>query len=345
MSPRRVFAAGRVEAPVLAVVICTLMAAPVVAQTDPAGDEGPGRLLAEIERLAESSGGTVGVGALHVESGRSVWLNPDEPFPMASTYKVPIALQLLTRVDRGEISLTDMIELQPEDIHPGSGTISSLFDDPGVVLSLTNLMELMLLISDNSATDLTLRAAGGPAAVNARLAELGIEGLRVDRPTSKLISDWVGVEAPADGRISLEEFRDRADDLTDEDREAANEAFGADPRDTSTPRAMVEVLTKMWSGEALGPESTEIFKDVMLRVQTGAGRIKGVLPTGTRVGHKTGTIGETTNDVGYIYLPADAGHVVTVVFVKDSEYEIPAREAAIAQISRAIYDYFLFNPE
>ena len=333
----------------LAVAFCAgaLAARPIGTagqSTSPSDDAGLGRLLAEVERLAEASGGTVGVGAVHIETGRSVWLNEDERFPMASTYKVPIAVQLLTRVDRGEIALSDMIELEPDDIHPGSGTISSLFDDPGVALSLTNLMELMLLISDNSATDLTLRAAGGPDAVNARMAELGVEGMSVDRPTSKLISDWLGVEAPANGRISMEEFLDRVDDVSDEDREAANEAFKTDPRDTSTPRAMAHLLAQVWAGNALSGESTEIFKDVMLRVQTGTGRIKGILPPGTDVGHKTGTIGETTNDVGYIYLPADAGHVITVVFVKDSELPVSAREAAIAQISRAIYDYFLFNP-
>lgn len=314
------------------------------AQTAPASDPGLDRLRVEVERLAELSGGTVGVAAVHLETGRSVWLNPDERFPMASTYKIPIAVQLLTRVDRGEIALSDMVELEPTDIHPGSGTISSLFDDPGVALSLTNLMELMLLISDNSATDLTLRAAGGPDAVNARMAELGVEGLRVDRPTSKLISDWVGVDAPADGRITLDQFVERAGDVSDADREAANEAFKTDPRDTSTPRAMAHLLEQIWSGNALSEKSAEILQDVLLRVQTGEGRIKGALPAGTRVGHKTGTIGETTNDVGYIYLPADAGHVVTVVFVKDSEQPVPAREAAIAQISRAIHDYFLFNP-
>ncbi len=311
----------------------------------PEGDPGLGRLLSEIERLAKQSGGTVGVAAYHLESARGVWLNEGERFPMASTYKVPIAVQLLTRVDLGEIALSDMVELEPVDIHPGSGTISSLFDDPGVALSLTNLMELMLLISDNSATDLTLRAAGGPDAVNARMRELEITDLSVDRPTSLLISDFVGVEAPADGRISLDDFGTLAEMTTEEGREAAAEAFARDPRDTSTPRAMVRLLERVWRGEALSDESTEILKDVLLRVQTGTGRIKGVLPPGTDVGHKTGTIGGTTNDVGTIYLPDDAGHVLTVVFVKDSELPVPAREAVIAQISRAIYDYFLFNPD
>ena len=286
----------------------------------------------------------MGVGAVHIETGRAVWFNEDERFPMASTYKVPIAVQLLSRVDRGEITLADMVELEPGDIHPGSGTISNLFDDPGVALSLRNLLELMLLISDNSATDLTLTAAGGPGAVNARMAELRVDGLSVDRPTSVLIGDYSGVDTPEDGRISLSEFRGLAGDVTATDRAAARETFATDPRDTSTPRAMAHLLAMTWAGKALGSKNTEVFKDIMLRVQTGTGRIKGVLPPGTPVGHKTGTIGGTTNDVGYIYLPDGAGHVITVVFVKDSERSVPAREAAIAQISRAIYDYFLFNP-
>ncbi|WP_419950368.1 serine hydrolase [Candidatus Palauibacter sp.] len=283
-------------------------ATPLAAQSvTPDGDPGLGRLLAEIERLAPSSGGTVGVGAVHIETGRAVWFNEDERFPMASTYKVPIAVQLLSRVDRGEISLADMVELEPADIHPGSGTISSLFDDPGVALSLRNLLELMLLISDNSATDLTLTAAGGPDAVNARMGELGVEGLSVNRPTSSLIGDYSGVETPADGRISMAEFRNRAADVTADEREAAREAFSTDARDTSTPRAMAHLLAMTWAGKALGSKNTEVFKDVMLRVQTGTGRIKGVLPPGTPVGHKTGTIGGTTNDVGYIYLPDGPG--------------------------------------
>ena len=80
----------------------------------------------------------------------------------------------------------------------------------------------------------------------------------------------------------------------------------------------------------------------MERVSTGQGRLKGMLPAGTTVAHKTGTIGGTTNDVGIVYLPENRGHVVTVVFVADSEVDIPTRERTIAQIARSVYDYFLF---
>ena len=321
--------------------------APIVGQSgsvSPDDDIGLHRLLSEIERLVDNSGGIVGVGAFHIESGRSVWLNGDVRFPMASTYKVPIAVQLLSRVDRAEISLADMIELDPTDIHPGSGTISNLFDDPGVALSVRNLLELMLLISDNSATDLSLSSAGGPTAVNTRMAELEIRELSVNRPTSVLIADFYGVEAPADGKITMDEFLRRSSSVSEAERDAARTAFSTDLRDTSTPRAMVKLLESVWRGSALSPSSTALFKDIMLRVQTGMGRIKGVLPPGTEVGHKTGTIGGTTNDVGYIYLPDDSGHVITVILVKDSTRPVEAREATIAHISRAIYDYFLFNP-
>ncbi|HEX7088837.1 MAG TPA: class A beta-lactamase [Longimicrobiales bacterium] len=310
-----------------------------------AADPGLERLEREIARLAELAGGTVGVAAVHLETGRAVYHNRTERFPMASSYKVPIAVQLLTRVDRGELRLDSLIEVRQEDLHPGSGTLTSLFNDPGVVLSVRNLLELMLLISDNSATDIMLRTAGGAAAVTARMRAVGAEGIRVDRPTSLLIGDWLGVKGlPENGEISPAEFDERVDAVPQAQRDSAAAAFDVDPRDTATPEAMARLLERIWRGEILSPESSELLLDIMRRCETGAGRIKGMLPPWVEVAHKTGTIGGTTNDVGIIYLPGDAGHVVTVVFVKESKRPIPEREKAIAYISRAIYDYFLFNP-
>lgn len=311
---------------------------------DPPEDAGLMRLYREIERLSAGSGGTVGVGIIHLETGRRLSFNGQEPFPMASTYKVPIAVQLLTRADNGEISLEDMVRLAQEDLHPGSGTLARLFDDPGVILSLHNLLELMLLISDNSATDLVLRAAGGPEAVNARMAELGIRGLRVDRPTSLLIGDYLGLKGtPEDGRMTKESFAALYEAVDDTARALARKNFATDPKDTSTPMAMASLLEILWNGGALSTQSTELLLDILTRVETGEGRLKGMLPPGTQVGHKTGTIGGTTNDAGIITLPDEAGHVITVVFVKDSEFEGSEREGVIAQIARAVYDYFLFN--
>ena len=82
----------------------------------------------------------------------------------------------------------------------------------------------------------------------------------------------------------------------------------------------------------------------MRRCRTGEKRLKGLLPPGTEVAHKTGTIGRASNDVGIIALPDGGGSVAVAVFVKESEKEIPERERVIAQIGRALYDYYSFVP-
>ena len=329
---------------VLAVLaaLAALAAAPASAQS---GDASLARLQAELARLAPISQGKLGVGVVHLESGRSVYLDADIGFPMASTVKVPIAVQLLTMVDQGKLRLDSMIAVEPGDLHPGSGTLTRLFDDPGVSLSVRNLMELMLLISDNSATDILLRVAGGGAAVNARLAALGVTGISVDRPTIALIADAIGVRSlPAAGEQTPARFRDLARAVTAAEREAAVAAFYRDARDTATPRGMARLLEMIWKREALSEASSALLLDIMYRCETGEARLKGVLPPGTAVAHKTGSLGlGVANDVGIIDLPDGAGHVIVAAFVKESKGDVAAQERAIAQVARAAHDYFVFH--
>ena len=329
-----------------AVVALTLL--PQVAPSAFAQGSDPNlrRLESEIVRLSAVSGGKVGVGIIHLETGRELFVNGAEPFPMASTFKVPVAVELLTRVQAGTVRLDSMITLRPADLHPGSGTLTGLFNDPGVSLSVHNLLELMLLISDNSATDIVLRTAGGGAAVNARMAALGIKGVSVDRPTIHLIADAVGVKnlGPESG-WSLARFDSLRRLTTPAEQQAAKSAFYEDRRDTATPEGMARLLAKISRGQALGPERTAQLLDIMLRCETGAMRLKGQLPEGTMVRHKTGSLGiGVANDVGIIDLPDGGGRVVVAVFVKESSRDVVAQELAIAQIARAAYDYFLFNP-
>ncbi len=308
-----------------------------------AQDQKLDRLRGEIARLEKISGGTVGVGIIHLESGRELMFNDEHSFPMASSYKIPIAVQLLKRVEAGEMRLDSLVNLTLKDVHPGSGTISRLLNDPGVALSALNLMELMMLISDNSATDLCMRLAGGPDDINNMMKKNGVEGITVDRPTVVLIANYLGIEMSADETMSMEEFDEAVDAISREDREKAMAAFSKDPRDQSTPQAMAKLLQLIWEGKLLNKKNTELLLDIMYRCETGDARLKGMLPPNTRVAHKTGTIGGTTNDVGIINLPGDSGHVITVVFVKESELSVSQREQAIAHIARAVYDYFLFN--
>lgn len=339
--PRAIF--SLLAIPVLAGMLFAQVPAPTTSR--PAGDDSLRRLEREIARLSKMSGGVVGVTAIHLETGRRVSLSGGERFPMASTFKIPIAVQLLTRIDKSEVRLDQMIEIKQSDLHPGSGTLSDLFNKGGLSLSVRNLMELMLLISDNSATDVLLRTAGGPEAVTARMRALGIEGINVDRSTARLISDWVGVtNLPPEDQWTPELFDLKFAALKPEEQKAASKRFDADPRDTSTPDAMAALLEKIYQREILKPASSELLLNIMYRCRTGEARLRGLLPGGTEIAHKTGTIGGSANDVGIITLPDNAGHVAIAAFVKSSEKDVPARERAIAEIARAVHDFFLFQP-
>ena len=298
-------------------------------------------LDAELRRIAKSANGDVGIAAWHLDGkGARVLLNADQPFPMASTFKVAVAGALLAKVDAGELTLNKMLPVDPNK-YVESDVIATGLIHPGVSLSVENLLELMLTHSDNTATDVLVAAAGGPEAITAWVHKLGISGLRVDRDTAGILRDFFGISA---GKFSeaLAAAR-KADPKLDERGERPNPAFDNDPRDTSTPLAMAELLTRIFSGRALSPTSTQTIIATMERCHTGENRIRGRLPAGTVVANKTGTLGGTLNDVGVVTLPENKGRVVIALYIKKSDLPFAAREKVIADLARAIFDYFLFT--
>ena len=337
-SPVSRFAAGASIFLGLAVLVF-----PAAAQDAPAL-AGLQRLEKQIRNVVEGEEGEVGVSLLHIETGRALAVNGDTPFPMASTFKVPVLVEVLSQVREGRFSLDDEVRIQKTDQHMGSGMLSSL-TAPGIVLSVRNLVNLMMLISDNSATDMLL-AKVGAANVNARLKALGISGISVDRPCQKLIMDYLGMDYAKYGHLSLDEItaaRRGGGRWTPEDEKKAVLAFSADPQDQATPKAMTALLAKIYRREIIDPASCELILDIMLKCQTGEGRIKAGLPPGTRLAHKTGTIAGTVDDCGIIYLPDGQGHLVLTVWTKNFLGDTEDVEALIAAIARFAYDYFYFT--
>jgi beta-lactamase class A len=323
--------------------VCLLILATSLAgaATDPALT----RLEQQIEYVSHATDGVAGVDAVHIETGRSVSLRGTEAFPMASAFKLPVAVQILSLVDDGKLTLDKMVSLAPPDLHPGSGRLTDLFFHPGVSLSIANLLELALVISDNTAADILLREAGGPSAVTAKMRLLGLTGIRVDRSTALLISDWQGAKnLPPESQWSREIWDRLYDAVPERDHMRARRAEMSDPRDTATPGDMTRLLLRIWKRDVLTPQSAGILLDMMDRCQTGKSRIKGLLPQGTDVAHKTGSLGGVANDIGFITLPGDAGHIAISVFTKASSKPEEAAEKAIAEISRTIYDYFVLVP-
>lgn len=314
-----------------------------------------------LRRIAERAAGLVGITVQQLESGETVSVRGSERFPMASTCKLPIAVQLLSRVDRGELSLESPVAVTQADLRPGHDRLrNSLADtlvrrlaptpDDGAPrsasLPLGTLLARMVAHSDNTASDLVLEQAGGPPAVTARLRSMGISDMRVDRPESQLLLDFHGVSTgPPAGDWTLGEVERRMDAVRPLRRRAAAERFARDPRDTATPDAMATLLARLQRGELLTPASTERLLALMTETPTGASRLKGQLPQGTPVAHKTGTTGSAggrtagVNDAGIITLP-DGGHLVVVVFVKDAPGDIPTAEIAIARLARAAYEHW-----
>jgi beta-lactamase class A len=165
-----------------------------------------------------------------------------------------------------------------------------------------SLMKRMLIHSDNRATDILLKDLGGPRAVHDWLQDNGITGLRVDRNIADLLR-------------SKRDLWDR--------------------RDSSTPVAMVDLLRRIYKAELIKPESRNYLLDLMAQCQTGRNRMKALLPFGTVVEHKTGTLDGLSDDVGFISLP-DGRRVAVAIFARGGR----DRPRTIAETARAIYDGF-----
>lgn len=302
-------------------------------------------LAAELARIAPAAGGEVGVAVRHVESGESASWHGNHRFPMASVYKLPIAIALLQRVDRGEVSLDQPVTITPADLRPGRSPLAARFPGKAKV-PVRELLSLTVAESDNTASDRLLALAGGPEAVREALAGARLTGIDVSRSEGQAFFDYWGVaDPPPPETWSPALFQRLRASVTPADRRGAAERYASDPRDAATPDAMVELLSALQKGALLKPQTTALLLDVMARTSTGPNRIRAGVPPGTRVAHKTGTGGDHgginagTNDAGIVSLP-DGTHVALAVFVKSSRRPLAERERTIADLSRAAYQHW-----
>jgi beta-lactamase class A len=298
-------------------------------------------LRAQIEKVIPRARGEVGVAIKHVESGTELTINGEKTYPMASTYKVPILAEIFYQRAEGKVALDDRIEVTPADVHPG-GTIALLLDGPGLQLSTYNLINLMMRVSDNSAADILLSKVGA-ANVTARMRALGLDSIRVDRSTLEMILDQEGLDYATHGKLPMAELRARLAAIDPDTAARANERFNKMEKDVASPRQMNLLLEKIYRGEIVDRVSSDEIIEFMSHSMIGQTRIPGLLPEGTRVVHKTGTISGSTNDTGIVFLP-DGRHLLITVFTKDAKAPAAERERVIAEISRYAYDYFVFNP-
>ncbi len=327
------------------IFISMMFLVPIV-QDASASPQGIERLRSQIVREIRGIENNIGIAVKHLESGQELQINGDIYFPMASVFKVPVVVEVMAQIKEGRFSLEDEISIKKPDQHLGSGMLSDL-DAPGIKLSVRNLINMMLKISDNSATDILVTKVG-PENVNIRLRSIGIENMTVDRTCQDLILEANGLNPENYRGLSLEDVqKTRRAELAENPNAfvEAKKTFSQIFKDQSTPLAMNMLLEKIFTKNILDEPSCEHILSVLLKCQTGRRRIRGDLPSDVKLAHKTGTIGGTVNDVGIIYLPDDLGHVVLTIFTKDTDGETSDMEEIIAQISRFVYDYFYFTVE
>jgi len=264
-------------------------------------------LAQQIAQIADGSRGRIGVAAIDLATGEEVAVLGDQRFPMASTSKIAIAATFLEGVDQGRWSLSSEFPLlMPVPSKRFSTSVAPV--RPGEHMSALQLIDLMITRSSNPATDALLAAVGGPAAVNDWARRAGLREFTLTRDIATLVRD--------DGEV--------------------DPAVAVDIRDSATPREMVRLLQGIYQGQWLSASSNRVILSAMERCRTGTRRIPAMLPAGVTVAHKTGSLNNTSSDIGIITTP-DGRTIAVAIYVTGQGTRLN-REGRIANIARAIYD-------
>jgi beta-lactamase class A len=303
-----------------------------------------------------------GVHIHHLQSGTTVEVNREALYPMASVFKIPLLLETLAQVDEGRCSLQERIELRPEHALAPSGILVEL--DAGLQPTLRDLLTLMIIVSDNTATDMVLDRIGRER-VMARLGTWGIDSISVQMGVAGLFN--AAFSAPGREGQFAEEYRGvRAlgpvvDPLTGQMDASLKSLLEPGPNwdsiavqrtlenNVASPRGMGRLLEGLIAGRLLSERGTHVALDILLRQQLNQ-RIPRYLSPLTAVAHKTGTFFNSRNDAGIIYLP-NGEHIVIVTFallrrdVEEADAEAAAiaadrADSAMGHIARSAYDAF-----
>jgi beta-lactamase class A len=268
---------------------------------------------AKIGRTIARVDGQVGVAVIGPESGDTLSFNADGHFPMQSVFKFPLALDVLMQVDRGKLSLDQGILVRKKDLLPG--TWSPLRDKylrGNVRVPLSELLAFTVSQSDNNGCDILFRLLGGPRTVHRVIHSLGISDIAIVATEAEMHRGW---------EVQYSNW--------------------------CSPVAMARLLYEFSRDTILSAKSRDYLWDLMVRTTTASGRLKGQLPLGTVVAHKSGSSGTNekgmaaaTNDVGIMVLP-DGRHCIVVVFLSNSTADEKARDNTIADIARVVWDSFV----
>lgn len=266
-------------------------------------------LRPQIAEIAKSAKGIVGVSVLGLEDRDTINYNSNARLVMESVMKLPIAMAVLHLVDSGVLTLDQTIHIKKKELYKTYSPLRDKYPDGDVNVSISDLLGYMVSQSDNDACDILLKKLGGAEQVEAYLHMIKVRGINVEASEEEMAKKWE-----------------------------------AQYTNWCKPKSIIQLLDTLYTGNVLKPTSRDYLIKLMTEATTGPNRIKGLLPAGTIVAHKTGTSGVNnaglalgTNDVGVITLP-NGKHVAVAIFITNSTADEITRDLAIAKIAKAIYD-------
>lgn len=270
------------------------------------------KLQEKLTTLISEVDGKVGIFSYLVDKGPIVSINGEEIFPLLSNYKIPIAIKFLKEFEKELWDLDKLFEIQAKDILKSSAILDHRhFYYPGISLSLKNILRLMLEYSDNTASDIILKLAGGPDQVTNFLKRLGYQYIQINRSIAQ---------------IFLEQSQQNSKDALNSHK------------DSGTPKEMVKLLVEVIQNNILNSSAKQLLLDCMSRCKTGDGRIRAFLPPNTMVANKTGTAAGFVNDLGIIDLPL-GNKLILAVYHKNTRAHLKTSEQLIANIAKNIFEY------
>ena len=286
------------------------------------------RMIKELNLKEEQ----LGLSVHHLQTGESYSINGDVLFQTASTIKVPILWSLFKQIDKGTISLNDKYTIVEEDFVPGSGVLNEFV--PGLQVTIKDLATLMIIVSDNTATDILLKLIGKNN-VEKDMRHLGLENTYVRQTIWELLCISVGMNEKNKTKETYEELIKRLHYLqVDKNSIVFTENI---ENNVMSPNDMTELLKIIYEGKELSKTSRDEIINIMRR-QHFTHRISKYLPPEVKVASKTGSLFTVANDVGIIELPNNQGAYVISAFVRDSNEA--AGSEMIAKISEYLFDYF-----
>lgn len=311
---------------------------PITVSTTPKMDI-DGMTKAVVGISAAARPGNLGVGLSNLESGETFVFNGDRRFPMQSVFKLPLAAAVLAEVDAGRALPSETFYLLETQLSPAFSPIAAAW--PGRrEYSLKELLEAVVIDSDNTAADVLMKRIGGPGAVTAWLTASHVPELRIDRYERELQSDVYGMPSFRPAWLKDGGFQKARNSVPPASRLAAMKTYMSDPRDTSSPRGMLEFLQTLQRQELITPASTNLLTQLMGQTSRGNARIKAGLPKDAFLAHRPGTSGvdqgisTAHNDVG-VFTLADRRSYALAVFLSGSTLDDPGRDRIIAEVARA----------